>query len=313
MKRKTLFRIELPYRGSFDATGFSFGEGEKSVCIVGAMRGNEVQQLFLASQLVRRLAAIEREGGIAPSKEILVVPTVNHISTNVGKRFWAADNTDINRMFPGYDQGETTQRIAAGLFEAVRGYAYGIQFPSFYLEGDFLPHVRYMRVEGPTAEAGDLFGLRYVVARTPMPFDTGTLNYNWRLWDTDAYSVYTGTTDRADTLAAREAARGCLRFMARVGAIDYPCDRGYLPAHFDENVLVKAFTTRGGFLRRLVGPGDTVEAGSRIAEVISALDGETVEVVRAPVGGIVFFACSTPLVTEHTVAFTIVPRGADCA
>ena len=34
---------------------------------------------------------------------------------NIGKRFWSADNTDINRMFPGYNLGETTQRIAAGV------------------------------------------------------------------------------------------------------------------------------------------------------------------------------------------------------
>ena len=313
MKRRTLFSIELPYRGSFDVTGFSFGEGEKSVCIVGAMRGDEVQQLFLASQLVQRLARIEEAGGIAPGKEILVVPTVNHISMNVGKRFWAADNTDINRMFPGYDQGETTQRIAAGLFEAVRGYAYGIQFPSYYLEGDFLPHVRYMRVPGPAADAADLFGLRYVVARTPRPFETTTLNYNWRLWDTDAYSVYTGTTDRVDDDAAREAARGCLRFMARVGAIDYPCDRGYLPAHFDADVLVSAYSTRGGFLRRIVRPGDTVEKGRPVARIVSALSGEVLETVTAPASGVVFFACRTPLVTEHTVLYTIIPRGADCA
>ena len=46
---------------------------------------------------------------------------------NVGRRFWAEDNTDINRMFPGYDQGETTQRIAARIFEALQGYSYGVQ------------------------------------------------------------------------------------------------------------------------------------------------------------------------------------------
>lgn len=313
MRQETLFSIELPYRDRFDVAGYVFGEGEKCVCIVGAMRGNEVQQLFLASQLVRRLKRIEHEGGIVDGKMIMVVPTVNHLSMNVGKRFWAADNTDINRMFPGYDRGETTQRIAAGLFSAVQGFTYGIQFPSFYLEGDFLPHVRAMTAPGPGIEAGDLFGLRYVVTRQPTPFETTTLNYNWRLWNTDAYSVYTGTTDRVDARAAREAARGCLRFMARVGAIDYPCDRGYLPAHFDDSVLVRAYTTRGGFFRRLVVPGDTVERGSVMAKIVSPLNGEVLEEIRAPEGGIVFFACRTSLVTEHTVVFTIVPRGADCS
>lgn len=47
-------------------------------------------------------------------------------------------------MFPGYNMGETTQRIAAGLFESIKGYNYGIQFASFYMQGDFIPHVRMM-------------------------------------------------------------------------------------------------------------------------------------------------------------------------
>ena len=40
--------------------------------------------------------------------------------------------------------GETIQRIAAALFQAVQGYKYGIHFASFYLPGDFVPHVRIM-------------------------------------------------------------------------------------------------------------------------------------------------------------------------
>ena len=31
-------------------------------------------------------------------------------------------------MFPGYDLGETTQRIADGIFSQIKDYEYGIQF-----------------------------------------------------------------------------------------------------------------------------------------------------------------------------------------
>jgi hypothetical protein len=60
---------------------------------------------------------------------------------NINKRVWALDSTDINRMFPGYDKGETTQRIAAALFSLVKDYTFGTQLASFYLHGDFVPHV----------------------------------------------------------------------------------------------------------------------------------------------------------------------------
>ena len=135
MKKKVLFSLKSPYREQLDIVGFKFGHGKKSLAIVGAMRGNEVQQMYVCSRMVQELKKLESKGRIAEDTEILVVPCVNYYSMNIGKRFWAMDNTDINRMFPGYNLGETTQRIADGLFSKLRGYEYGIQLASFYQPG----------------------------------------------------------------------------------------------------------------------------------------------------------------------------------
>lgn len=37
---------------------------------------------------------------------------------------------------------------------------------------------------------------RYVVMRKPEPIDTTTLNYNWQVWETNAFSVYTRSRQR---------------------------------------------------------------------------------------------------------------------
>lgn len=66
-----------------------------------------------------------------------MIPAANALSANIHKRFWPVDNTDVNRMFPDYDKGETTQRIAADIFEAVSSYDCGIQLASFYLRGNW--------------------------------------------------------------------------------------------------------------------------------------------------------------------------------
>ena len=36
------------------------------------------------------------------------------------------------------------------------------------------------------------FGLPYVVKRKVRPYDTATLNYNWQVWNTEAFSLYNG-------------------------------------------------------------------------------------------------------------------------
>ncbi|MDO4183231.1 MAG: M14 family metallopeptidase [Coriobacteriia bacterium] len=308
MKEVCIYTTNMPYRDNSDIKGYVFGEGKKSLCIVGSTRGNEVQQTYIASQMVHRLKKLEERGLINPGHQIMVIPTINKTSLNVGKRFWPLDNTDINRMFPGYDKGETTQRIAAGVFEAVQGYEFGIQFTSFYRQGDFTPHVRFMDVVGGDGEHASEFGLAYVVTYKPEPFDTTTLNYNWRLWDTDAYSVYTSSTDHIEEESANIAQRACLRFMNARGMIDYPCHQGFIPTKLNEAELTQLFSIQGGIFRRLARPGDIASSGQVLAEIVSPMTGEVVEQITTPEGGVVFFTCSKPLVNEHTLVFTMVPR-----
>ena len=43
MKKEILYSLKGIYRENFEIEGYSFGGGEKSACIVGALRGNEIQ------------------------------------------------------------------------------------------------------------------------------------------------------------------------------------------------------------------------------------------------------------------------------
>ena len=83
MTKEVLFRIEAPYRDELRVHGYRFGKGDKAACIVGALRGNEVQQLYICSQIIHTLKELERRGCISSGKEILVVPSVNHFSMNI--------------------------------------------------------------------------------------------------------------------------------------------------------------------------------------------------------------------------------------
>ena len=83
MNKKIIYEIKSLYRDDFRVWGYEFGEGEKSVCIVGPMRGNEVQQLYTCSQLTRRLKVMEENVRIKKGHKILVVASVNPYSVNI--------------------------------------------------------------------------------------------------------------------------------------------------------------------------------------------------------------------------------------
>ena len=50
MNKRVIYEMKGLYRDAFRVTGYEFGEGKKSVCIVGSSRGNEVQQLYCCSE-----------------------------------------------------------------------------------------------------------------------------------------------------------------------------------------------------------------------------------------------------------------------
>mgnify|MGYP007115182558 CR=1 FL=1 len=55
MNKEIIFNMNTAFRGEYTITGYRFGHGEKAACIIGAMRGNEFQQLYMCSQLILKL------------------------------------------------------------------------------------------------------------------------------------------------------------------------------------------------------------------------------------------------------------------
>lgn len=305
MNKKVIYQIKGMYRDDFRVTGYEFGSGEKSVCIVGASRGNEVQQIYCCSQLVKKMKQLEEEGRLKEGHKILIIPSINPYSVNIQKRFWSTDNTDINRMFPGYDLGETTQRIADGVFREIMDYKYGIQFTSFYMPGDFVPHVRYMKEGFTTKKEAEKFGLKYIVERSVRPYDTATLNYNWQVWDTMAFSLYTNTTEKISNTGAGQAVLSVMNFMANNGIIQYGAIGEKRIRTIADTELISVRTAKSGFFEALVKAGEKIEAGKPLANIINSYEGEILETLYAPVDGTVFFIHNAPLTYANTAVIKI--------
>lgn len=309
MIEKTIFTLASVYREPLEIKAFCFGDiSQKTICIMGAMRGNEVQQMYVCARLIRELKRLEINGQIAKNKGIMIIPCANYYSMNIGKRFWAMDHTDINRMFPGYHLGETTQRIADGIFSEIQGFDYGIQLASFYQPGKFLTHVKQMTTEFTNDDGLTDFGLPYALKRTPKPYDTTTLNYNWQLWNTKAYSLFTHSTDDIDMKedSANNAVNAILRFMKHQEIISYPIHAGYITSVISESDMIQVHANCGGICRIKTRISDIVERGQVIAEILNPFTCEVLSEIRAPEKSTVFFHVASLLIVEGTVMFKLI-------
>lgn len=307
MIKENIFEIPSLYRDDFRIHGYRFGSGRKALCIVGSTRGNEYQQTYTCSQLVKRLKELEKEGRFMEDREVLVIPSLNPCSMNIEKRFWPTDNTDINRMFPGYSLGETTQRIAAGVFEKVSEYENGIQFASFYMPGQFCSHVRIMKTGYENVEKARQFGLPYIVLKVPKPYDTTTLNYNWQIWETDAFSLYGTTTESVDEKSAQELIQAILRFMTVNGILKGEAGGVYNSHVFEDRDLLSVRPRKSGIYKSMVPVQSRVSKGELLAYIFDASEGEVIEELHAPCNGTIFFQHDKPLVYADTAVIKLLP------
>lgn len=308
MKEQTIFHMSSPYRDDFRIKAYTFGQGEKTLCIVGSMRGDEMQQQYVASRMVLLLKQAEEENRIPENVSISVIPCVNPSSINIEKRFWALDGTDINRMFPGYDQGETTQRIAAGVFEFIKEFKFGIQMASYYLPGNFLPHVRMIHTGLENVDDACMFGLPYIVVSEPKPIDTVLLNYNWQIWDTQAFSLYAGTTEVIDKEMAEVSIDAICRFMKSKNLLLTAEEQSSacVSTVVNQSDMVEIKSPKAGLLMLNCSPGQQVQKGDVIASIMHPYEGHEICSVKAPKDGIVFFARNKSITFQNTLLFRLI-------
>ena len=126
---------------------------------------------------------------------------------------------------------------------------------------------------------------------------------------TEAFSIYSGATERIDEVSANNAVSAVLRFLTRMGIIRYNCHAGYISTVLDEEELLSIRSDKaGGFFRRLAGPGDEVTRGDIIANIVNPMTGDVKSQIYAPTDGIIFFAEGAPMVYQNSVIFKMIRR-----
>ena len=174
------------------------------------------------------------------------------------------------------------------------------------MPGNFMPHVRVMDEGYTRIEEGRDFGLPYVVKRAVRPYDTATLNYNWQVWDTQAYSLYTTRTTGIDPKGAGQAVMSVMNFLAARGIIKYQDPHKNDCRIISDSELVSVRTAKSGIFEALAEAGESVSMGQPLAEIIHPYDGEIMETLYAPMDGRVFFIHNEPLTYANTAVIKLV-------
>ena len=190
----------------------------------------------------------------------------------------------------------------------IKEYKYGVQFASFYMPGHFVPQVRMMKTGNENIDLARKFGLPYIVLHNPRPFDTTTLNYNWQIWDTEAFSIYTSSTEKINKESAGQGVDSVLNFMAKEGILDYESS-GFVASKIVESEnFVTIRSNSAGFLDSIAKAGDKVIKGQVIAYISDPYTSDVLQTVKSDYDGIIVFAYDSPLAYMNTALFKIIPE-----
>jgi predicted deacylase len=280
-----VFSLEAPYRGDYTLHRLTFGGGPGPVvALVAGLHGNEVNGTH-ALNLVAHVCRVQR-----PRGTVHLLPCVNTVGAEEGRKRWPFDDRDINAAFPGDPQGAPAERIAAAVLAHTEAEVC-VDVHSGSSRVHELPHVR-APLGGMALEHARAMGLPVTWRRPLGQFEDGLVGA-WRDAGRVALQVRGGRGACLDIEDARTLARGLVRMLCGLGVLTGEDP----PVSAAETDRVSDYRSEsGGFFVPEVLPGARVGPRAVLGVVRSPIGGDTIHELRAERGGIVMAVRSYPMV-----------------
>jgi predicted deacylase len=295
--------MTAPLREAFTIPYHDFGptNAPPRVALVAGLHGNELNGVFVLARLAEYLHGMVdgRQAGRLHGR-VVVVPAVNVLGVNTGSRRWPFDKTDINRMFPGYDAGETSQRIANSVFQATRTARYRIDVHSSNLEFEELPQVRLYSPSEDERASAMLFGLPAVIERATDSVSTTTLGHAWRGGGGESFVIQAGRAGDLQLAHCERLFRALIAFLHHTGVVS-----GITLAIEDQDThyfgldqTLPLMSEHAGLFVSHVPVGRWLQAGELIGHVYDPFLGERRAELRSPRAGLLSGIRRQPLLYE---------------
>jgi len=304
MTPPSLLHMTAPLREDFDIPFHAIGDPRKefSLALVGGLRGYELNGVFVLSRLADYLHEVEagKNPGVQLRGRILIIPAVNVLGLNMRMQLWPFDKTDINRMFPGYAFGETTQRIAAAVLKATSSAPYRVDLQTGNLDIEELPHVRiYDPGESERAKA-DWFGLSTVIEARIDKLFTVSLMQAWKKSGGENFVLRGGQAGKLQLPHSERLFHALLDFLHRAQFLvggnvsEAEVDQHY----FKPEQTFKIISEQAGFFVSKLEVGQWLKPGDLLGYLYDGFTGKVRAEIHAPVGGLLTALRRQPLVFE---------------
>jgi uncharacterized protein len=263
--------------------------------ISAVVHGDEIQGVEIVRRVLSAIKNLSLRG------TLLAVPIVNSFGFLNHSRYMP-DRRDLNRSFPGSDQGSLASLLADLFFqEVVKRSQYGVDLHTAALHRTNLPQVRIASDDDELVELANAFAPPVVLTSK---LREGSLRLSAKEAGVKVLLYEGGEALRFEESAIEMGVKGILRVMKSLKMID---DAPQQPAHAAVVHSTSSSWVRapeGGILHSVRRSGDRVGKMEPIGVISDPLGTETVSVV-AEDDGIIIGRTNLPIVNRGDALFHI--------
>ena len=263
--------------------------------VSAAVHGDEINGV----EIIRRLLSHKFINRIKGT--LIAIPVVN-VYGFVSKSRYLPDRRDLNRSFPGSENGSMASRLANVLMTQIIPHCdHIIDLHTGAVYRENLPQIRAKLRDDPQLESlARAFGV-------PVILNAELLEGSFRAAANDngiGVLLYeAGEALRFDEVAIRAGVKGVLGVMREL-SMRAKTRKRRKPEALVANTTRWVRAAQSGILRSLVATGTRVESGDLLAYINNPL-GENAEELFSPVSGIVIGKTNLPLVFAGEALFNI--------
>lgn len=282
------------------------GGGGKRLCVVTGTHGDELEGQYVVWRLNRLL----REQPQHWKGTVDIYPAMNPLGISTMTRGIPLCDLDMNRTFPGNENGSMSEYIAARLVADMQGADAVIDI---HASNIFLREIPQVRINVNTASRlvpmARHLNMDLIWVHAAATVLESTLAHSLNALDTPTLVVEMGVGNRLTRAWGDQLIQGILSLMASMGMWTGPVPQVRDPIVSSDGHVSFVNSPCPGILIPAVEHGTVVHRGEELGLVADPLTGEILQRLPSPADGLLFTLREYPVVYEGSLIARIL--GAD--
>lgn len=301
---ETIVSVELPISERLELKKhrimpLSKPEGKcPRISIVTGIHGDELEGQYVCYEVQRRIHEnIQKLTGIVD-----IYPAINPLGIASIQRGIPAFDLDMNRIFPGSEDGSMSEYVAAKLIEDVKGSDAAIDI---HASNIFLTEIPQVRINHATAETlvplAEKLNVDFIWVHEAATVLEATFAHSLNSAGTPVLVVEMGVGMRITRSYGNQLTDGIFSLMKHLGIWSGDVTEPKKPIiSYDQRVRFINAASSGIFIPKVVH-NSYVEADERLGDIVSPLTGEVLHEIKSPCDGLLFTLRDYPVVDEGSL------------